>query len=281
MTQGRPAWRRPLALAMLAIAGFGVGTGVAHAGDGPARRIVSANLCADRLVLQLADRDNVVSVSSFAADPAVSTVAKAAAGIPVTQADAEDILARHPDLVVLGAFNARSTVTMLRAQGIKVHVLPTADSIAAVRAAIRGLAADLGVAERGERMIAGMEDGLARLPAPGRPVRAAVYQAGGWSAGRGTMADDLFGRLGLVNLTAEAGITGFAVLPLETLVAAAPELIVFESMGDGPPSVSAELLRHPALSRDGLAKVAVPMRLWACPDPALVDAAALIAEAAR
>ncbi len=87
------------------------------------------------------------------------------------------------------------------------------------------------------------------------------------------MADDLFGRIGFTNLTAEAGIIGFGVLPLETLVASSPDLIVFESMGDGPPSVAAELLHHPVLSHGGIGRVAVPMRLWACPDPALVDAA--------
>jgi iron complex transport system substrate-binding protein len=67
---------------------------------------------------------------------------------------------------------------------------------------------------------------------------------------------------------------------LENLVASAPDLIVFENMGnDDAPSVAGELLDHPALSR-GIRRVPVPMRLWACPDPALVDAAALIAGAA-
>jgi len=251
----------------------------AGAGDLPVRRVVTTNLCADRLALELTDRKNVVSVSRFAADPAVSTVAAAAAGIPVNQGNAEDIVALHPDLVVMGAFNSHLAAAMLRSLGLKVHVLPLAESIGQARAAIRGVAAELGVPEQGERMVAGMDARLAALPVRGRPIRAAVYQAGGWSAGSGTMADDLFGRIGFANLAAEAGIVGFGALPLETLVASSPELIVLESMGDGPPSVAGELLRHPTLSRN-IAKVSVPMRLWACPDPALVDAAALIAGAA-
>jgi iron complex transport system substrate-binding protein len=254
--------------------------GPAMAADIPARRVVSSNLCADRLVLQLIDRENVVSVSHFAADPAASTVAGLAAGIPVNLGNAEDIMAFHPDIVVLGAFNAHLTANMLRGLGVKVHILPIAESVEEARSAIRGLAADLGVPERGERMIAGMDIRLSALPHRAHPMRAAVYQAGGWSAGRGTMADDLFGRIGLVNIAAETGISGFGALPLETLVAASPDLIVFENMGDdGPPSVAADLLRHPALPL-GIRRVSVPMRLWACPDPALVDAAVLIAGAA-
>ena len=264
--------------ALLAAAVLVAAQGV-RAEDAPARRIVTTNLCADRLALQLADRENVISVSRFAADPAVSTVAEAAAGIPVNQGNAEDIVALHPDVVVMGAFNSHLAAAMLRSLGVKVHVLPLAESIKEARAAIRGVAAELGVPERGERMVADMDAHLAALPVRARPVWAAVYQAGGWSAGRGTMADDLFGRIGFTNLTAEAGIVGFGALPLETLVASSPDLIVFESMGDGPPSVAGELLRHPVLSRN-IARGSVPMRLWACPDPALVDAAALIAGAA-
>lgn len=264
-------WLGALAALLAAIPG--------QAADHPARRVVSANLCADRLVLQLADRDHVLSVSRFATDPAGSTVVALAAELPANRGGAEDIMAFHPDLVVLGAFNPRPTAAMLRSLGVRVHVLPLAESIEEARSAIRGLAADLGVPERGERLIADMDARLAALPVRGRPVRAAVYQAGGWSAGRGTMADDLFRRIGLVNLTAEAGISGFGALPLETLVASAPDLLVFETTGDGePPSVAAELLRHPALSGE-IRHVSVPMRLWACPDPALVDAAALVAGA--
>jgi iron complex transport system substrate-binding protein len=252
----------------------------AMAADTPARRVVSSNLCADRLVLQLADRERVLSVSRFAADPAASTVAGLAAGIPVNRGNAEDIMTFHPDLVVLGAFDAHLTANMLRSLGIQVHVLPIAESVEEARTAIRGLAADLGVPERGERLVAEMDAGLAALPVRPHPTRAAIYQAGGWSAGRGTMADDLFGWIGLTNIAAEAGVSGFGALPLEALVASSPDLIVFENMGDdGPPSIAAELLRHPALSQ-GIRHVSVPMRLWACPDPALVDAAALIAGAA-
>jgi len=249
----------------------------AQAAEPPPRRIVSANLCADRLVLQLADRENVISVSHYAADPAVSTVAEAARGIRINQGNVEDIVSLHPDIVIFGAFNSMSTGAMLRSMGIRVHELPPADSIASVRSVIRDLASTLGVPDSGERMISDMDARLAALPVRGRPVKAAVYQAGGWSAGRDTMADDLFGRVGFTNIAAEAGIVGFGALPLESLVAASPEVIVVESAGEDMPSIAGDLLRHPALARGGVRRVGVPMRLWACPDSALVEAAALIA----
>lgn len=241
------------------------------------QRVVSANLCTDRLVMQLLGRDHVVAVSPFAADPKVSTVAEEARGLPTTEGSVEDMVAFHPDLVLLGAYNAPTTGAMLEALGIPVFILPTAESLDEVRSAIAAMAAALGVPERGAAMIAELDARLARLPRHDRPVRAAVFQAGGWSAGSHTLADDLFQRIGFTNIAAKAGVRGFGTLPLETLIAAGPELIVVEQMGEAAPSVSSELLAHPALAASGARRVLVPMRLWACPDPTLVEAADLIA----
>ncbi|CCG41414.1 ABC transporter substrate-binding protein [Magnetospirillum molischianum] len=248
----------------------------ATAAESP-RRIVSANLCADRLTLALAEPGRVVAVSPMAADPTVSTVAATAANLAVTRAQVEDIVAFHPDLVVLGAFNAPATGQMLESLNIRVHRVGTAESLVAVQTEIRALAAILGESDRGEAMIAAMLARLAQLPRFDHRVAAAVYQAGGWSAGRDTLADELFNRIGLVNITAAEGRRGFTTLPLETLVAAAPDLIVIESMGEEKPSLAGALLHHPALTLRGTQMVTVPMRLWACPDAALVEAAALIA----
>jgi iron complex transport system substrate-binding protein len=275
----RPSWRRlPLLLAALML--LGAAAPLPPAGPPKPRRVVSVNLCADRLVLQLADRAQVVSVSAYAADPTLSTVAGLAAGLPVNQANVEEIVTLHPDLVVTGSFQDRATVAMVRRLGIRVHQLPMANSLAEVESAIAGLAAELGVPERGQRMIADLRARLAALPHPDRPRLAAVFQAGGWSAGRGTLEDDLLARAGYANLAARTGLTGFGALPLETLVAGHPDLIVVESMGEEAPSMAGALLDHPALVATGARRVTVPTRLWGCPDPAVADAAALIARAA-
>ncbi|MBF0460300.1 MAG: ABC transporter substrate-binding protein [Magnetococcales bacterium] len=252
---------------------------LACAAEARPRRIISANVCADRLLLPLADRADIVSVSHFAADPNLSTVATETAGLRVNQGDAEEIVALHPDLVILGAIQALSTGAMLRTLGIAVYTIPPVEGIDAVRLLIRSLAARLGQTARGERLLAAMDARLLALPRPTHPVQAVVYQAGGWSAGRGTMADDLFGRLGFVNRAAAAGIVGFGALPLERLVVDAPDLIVIEETGENAPSLAGALLHHPALLRGKMRFIRIPMRLWACPDPALVEAAALMAGA--
>lgn len=243
-------------------------------------RVVSANLCADRLVLQLADRADIVSVSRLATDPTMSTVVQKAAGLAQNRADAEEIVALHPDLVLLGSSQtSRTSAAMLRTLGIAVHVVPVANSVAEVEAAIRGVASALGHPERGEAMIASLKARLDALPMRRNGARAAVYLAGGWSSGRATLANDLLMRAGFVNLAAAAGISGLGALPLESLVAARPDLLVFESIGDTGPSIGSALLANPVLHESGARILRMPARLWACPDPAIADAAALIAEA--
>lgn len=272
--------RRPARVALLALLLAAIVAVPARAVDAP-RRIVSANLCADRLVLALAPRAHVASASAFAFDPALSTVWREAEGLRPNRGDAEEILALAPDLVVLGAHAPRASAEALRRLGLRVHVVGAAEDLAAARGEILSLARALGAEARGAEMAAVLDARIAALAVATKPRRAAVLLAGGWTAGRGTMPDSLLGALALENMAATSGLRGHGALRLEELVAADPDLLVVEDAGDAGASVSAELLRHPALLRGRARVLRMPARLWACPDLALADAAALVAEATR
>src|ERR1700732_350866 len=82
----------------------------ASAQAGKAKHIVSLNLCADELVLRLADRDNIASVTWLSRDPDNSNVAALAAQVPVNHGLAEEVIALDPDLVVAGLHTGRSAV---------------------------------------------------------------------------------------------------------------------------------------------------------------------------
>ncbi len=240
------------------------------------RRIVSANLCADRLILDLADRDRIVSLSKFAPDPALSTVTDRVGDIPLNHADAEEIAALHPDLVVFGQYTQKAASDTLRALGYPVYMLPHPHDLAGMRKVIRELAARLGETERGEAMIRDIDSDLSAFH-PHRPIRAAFYAAGGWTSGRPSMAEDLLTRLGAVNIASAAGIGTSGALPLEQLIAAGPQLIVVETMGDAEPrALATQLLDHPALAGRGIKRLNMPMKYWDCADRGIVDAARLI-----
>ena len=56
----------------------------AAAAADPPRRIVSFNVCADQLVVALADPSQIVALSPYAADPMTSVVADKARAFPAS-----------------------------------------------------------------------------------------------------------------------------------------------------------------------------------------------------
>ena len=100
----------------------------AGASEERSQRIVSLNLCADELLLRLADREDVASITFLGADERFSSVAALAEGLHVNHGKAEEVLPLHPDLVLAEPYSARSTTQLLRRAGISVLDLPVPTS---------------------------------------------------------------------------------------------------------------------------------------------------------
>lgn len=245
-------------------------------------RIVSLNLCADALVLRLADRADVLSVSWLARDPENSVVAAEAAAMPVNHGLAEEVAALRPDLVVVGAFTPRSTVAVLRRLGMSILELGVPQDIDGIRAQIRQVAAVLGQAERGERMIGAMDERLAAIRSPTSAPLAVVLRPNGFTAGRGSLVDEILHRANVRNLAAEQGLENYGEIPLERVALSGVRLLILNQPENRAPSLGEAMLDHPILSAlPDLRLVRVPARLWTCGGPEVADAAALIAATAR
>ena len=68
----------------------------------PPKRIASFNVCADQLVVALADPGQIVGLSPYASDPAISTVAEKARAFPRLPLQAEAMVPLAPDLILVG-----------------------------------------------------------------------------------------------------------------------------------------------------------------------------------
>src|SRR5690349_24667021 len=101
-----------------AFTAFGAGLQIARA-DGPPRRVVSFNLCADQLLLALADPGQIAGLSPYAVNPLLSVMTDKAAAFPRLDWDAESVVNLAPDLV-LGGPSHRPIHAMLSAMGIRV-----------------------------------------------------------------------------------------------------------------------------------------------------------------
>jgi len=238
------------------------------------------NLCTDQLAMLLADPGQLLSVSHLALDPLSSAMVEEARAYPVNRGGAEQIYLMRPDLVLAGTYSSPAAIALLRALGVQVVQIPPAETLADVSAHIRLIAQALGHPARGDAMATAFEAGLDALPAPGEPVSAAMYYPNGYTAGAGTLSDEILSVTGFRNVGAEAGLTGGGVLPLERLVMAAPQVIVTSTPYPGA-SRSEEILAHPVLSalRDGAAKVHVRDADWVCGTPYLLNAVRAMADA--
>jgi iron complex transport system substrate-binding protein len=232
-----------------------------------AERVVSLNLCTDQMLVLLAP-EKVTALSPLARDPALSFVAEMAARLPSVRPSAEAVLRLRPDLVLAAPFGAQTTLGLLESQGIRVLRVALPQSFEEIRAQTRLLADELGVPERGEALIAGMDATLAALPRPAHPWRALAWEARGYTAGPGTLKDAVLRAAGLVNVSVGRRVG------LEALVTHPPDLLVVPTPAAWP-SLATDLLRHPATA--GIPRRSLPPALTICAGPFTARAAELLA----
>lgn len=237
------------------------------------RRIVSLDLCADQLVLALADRSQIAGLSRFARDPGLSAAADKVRGLPILRDTGESLLVAHPDMVV--AIPARP-LPALDPHSYRLVDAPNADNYGMIVAQLRQVGRAVGHADRAEAIVDDMNTRLAALPhRPGRGKIAAYYQRRGYMTGTGTLVDELIGRMGLINLAAKLGKPVLSQLSLEEMVAARPDYLILESATADVRDQGTEMLHHPAL-RD-IPRLWIPQAWTVCGTPDYVRAAESLA----
>jgi iron complex transport system substrate-binding protein len=252
------------------------------AADSPHKptHIVSLNLCTDELVLRLADRKNIASVTWLATTSTSSNVVDLATQIPVNHGLAEEVIPLDPDLVVAGIYTARTAVALLKRTGIPVLDLDVPRNFSEIRAQYRQVGQVLGEEERAERIIAEIDRRLAAIPAspPGARPRAMVLNANAFTVGKGTLTDEIITLAGMEDLSATLGIDKYFQISLETVVRNAVDVLIVSAYRDGPPAMATEILRHPVLAKisDRTRIVVMPGRLWDCAGPGNIDAITLL-----
>jgi iron complex transport system substrate-binding protein len=245
------------------------------------RRVVSFNLCADQLVVALADPEQIAGLSPYAADPNLSFVADKARAFRRIDWQAEATIALEPDLVFVGSWDRSATRRMLRKLGFRMVELDLAPDLTSARQQIGDVAAALGHPERGEQLIAALDAARARLDAVRLPYRTAlVLERGGFTAGPDSLAATLLATAGLKPPSgAPSGFGGF--LPLEKLLVLRPDLIFLKDPPAQPSDQGALFFIHPALQAlyPASRRIALPTRYTMCGGPALVAAFDYLAEA--
>jgi iron complex transport system substrate-binding protein len=251
----------------------------------PPQRIVSINLCADELLLALADPGQIAGLSVYATDPTLSFTAEKAAAFRHDAASAETVVGLNPDLVLAGRYTKRATRDMLGQLGYRVELLDAARSIADSEKLIRQVAALVAHPDRGEALIAEIDAARARAAAaaPGNHPSAAIYQRRGYVTGGDTLSGELLSIAGFVNGGAPLAGTSGGFVPLERMIAAPPDYIVVASATRRAEDQGSALLAHPALAAlfPPQKRIVLPEKLTVCGGPSLPAALDWLAGEAR
>jgi len=252
----------------------------ASAADAP-RRVVSFNLCADQLVVALADPGQIAGLSPYAANPVLSVVAEQAKSYPRLDWDTEATIAFAPDLVLVGPSHRTVMQHTLRSLGMRLVEVELVTDIAAARAQIEQMAALLGHPERGQALIARLDRARQRLAAAPRPPlkTALVIERGGYTAGPASLAAALVAEAGFQPPTGTPeGYGGY--VPLERLLMLRPDLLVLKDPPAEPGDQGALFFTHPAVRAlyPPERRIALSARYTLCGGPALVAALDYLAD---
>ena len=246
--------------------------------------VSSINLCADQLILLLADAEQIHSVSLLAHDRAGSFLYQTAKMFPANDGHSEQVLAEQPDLVIAGQYSPAYTVKLLENVGINVKVLPLATTIESMLGNIQMVSAWVGQQQRGQRIIDSLRVRIDQFDAyPDDPPTAAIYDPNGYSVGADSLRGEMLTLAGLKNIAADIGIESYGHMSLESMVVSSPDIIVDSPYSPGTFSRAQQLTKHPAIRQSGLQPevVIVPSNMTICAGPWTVDAIEQLQQARR
>ena len=229
------------------------------------------NLCTDQLAMLIAAPGQLLSVSYLAADPRLSPMAAQAAAYRTNRGQAEDLFLMRPDLVLADEWSDPAAIAMLRWLGVRIEQFPPGQSIPEIRGNIARMGDLLGQPARAAEVLADFDAAMAAIPtAPATRPRAAIYGANGWTDGPQSLSGQILDAAGYANVAGELGYNFGGTLPLETLVMAAPDLVVTAAREPGAARAE-EPLSHPAL-RPYQDATALTDATWVCAGPFTPDA---------
>lgn len=235
-------------------------------------RVVSLSLCADQLVLALADPGQIAALSPDATDSRLSYQAAEASRFPQQINGVEAIVAIDPDIVFADAGSTRPPVERLARLGYPIVYLDPVATIDDAIAQVEQVAALLDQEAAGETLVQTIEIARRQASRSDRDDTAISFRGNGEVPGEDSLMNDLLRTVGLTNV-GDALSAGDGHVPLEVLVASPPDyLIVPEAL----PIAEREMnvIDHPALEQvfPLALRLEVADNLTICGGPSLPEA---------
>ena len=196
-------------------------------------RIVTLSMSTDEVMLGLVPPEDMAAVNGLLDDPVSSNVVELAKKVEkrVGNPTVEELVALSPDLVIVPDWGDLAIVPSLREAGLTVVVCKGARNLAEIKETIVLLAQATGVPERGEKLLAmmdehlkGIEKKVSAIPESERKTVVLISLMSGYG-GIGSSFDDACRYAGVRNGRSALGIRDGQVMTKEQLVEINPDIL--------------------------------------------------------
>lgn len=201
-------------------------------------RIVSASPSNTEILIGLGLKDKIIATDMYSADTGIDP---AIATIDMMNINLEEIIALSPEVVVLNGMSmvgAEDPYKAIKDAGIEVLYIPEATSINDIKEDIKFLAAYTKTTDKGNEMIASIDEAVASAKSIGETVteKKKVYFEVSeapycYSCGSGTYVNEIIELIGAENIFADQ--SGWLAATEESIIAANPDVILTTVSYDG------------------------------------------------
>lgn len=238
----------------------------AGAAEAAPRRVASLNLCTDELLLLLAAPGQIASVTHLAQQEAETPLWRQALAYPRNDGSLLSVVEMRPDLIVTMGGGTRDRLGIAARLGIETLDLVFAQNLGEVGENVRRLAAAIGRPDAGAAVLRRMNDLIRSRPRGGGVDT--IWLGGG---GRTVAATGLEAQWMALAGLRQRPLQGDRV-PLETLIASPPALLLRSDYRAGQYSNGQRWLAHPAARfAANVRTLPTDGRRWTCMGPLLID----------
>lgn len=238
--------------------------------------IVSLTLGTDEVLTALLPPSDIAGIDYFSTDPTYSHIAGLVVkdhlhvmGSATGSVNAEEIIAAHPDLVLVADYTNQNVVRQLMNAGIPVYEFTTFNSFANIESHIITLGKIVDQPAKAAALVAHIQAQLAALKATQPKKKLTVlYYTWGSVAGANTTGNDVILAAGGIN--AAAKMNGWPTVSAEEVVKMNPDVIVIPDDSGAKDAELKSFLANPAFKD---LKAVKEHHVYTAPDGDLSDVA--------
>jgi len=239
----------------------------------PIEKVISLNLCADIVLLHLAEPEQQLSLTFLTQE--MSSYVTFPSSVQFNRGLVEEVIVFKPDLVLAHTFTSSLLLQNLKQLNLPVVKLKAAQNMDDIYQNLMDVGEAIHKTQQAKKIITQMQKTLTQLP-QFQQQSVLLFYPNGFTVGQQTLANHVVTQLGLRNIAEKIGIQFWGKITLEQVLQHQPHFIILSKTESQAPALATRLLQHNSLQKQ--AYIEIDNRLWHCGTPLIMMAMQEIAQ---